>query len=49
MRPDANRFFTSDLAFPLAFDVNVFMVWDVVALFWQISNGWPLFIRQWLE
>ena len=37
-----NGFFASDLSFPLAFDVNVFIVWDVVALFWQISMGWPL-------
>ena len=35
-----NGFFASDLIFPLAFDVNVFIVWDVVALFWQISMGW---------
>ena len=41
-RKDENGFFASDLSFPLAFDVNVCMVWDVVALFWQVSIGWPL-------
>ena len=37
-----NGFFASDLSFPLAFDVNVFLVWEEVALFWQLSISWPL-------